>query len=152
MYRYQLRKAPELSEWSKNWKPRGDRRPGPVQARPRHRPQCLGRRRPRQHVPHHINPDGSVAVEMGSQDLGTGTRTIMTQVAAETLGLPMGADQAGDRRQLAASRGRFGRIDHGRRRLLVHAQSRRERAGETVRSGGAGAGRAARATGSGGRP
>ena len=27
---------------------------------------------------------------MGTQDLGTGTRTIMTQVAAETLGLPMG--------------------------------------------------------------
>src|ERR1035438_534691 len=27
---------------------------------------------------------------MGTQDLGTGTRTIMTQVAAETLGLQMG--------------------------------------------------------------
>ena len=37
-----------------------------------------------------INPDGSVLVEMGTQDLGTGTRTIMTQVAAETLGLQMG--------------------------------------------------------------
>jgi xanthine dehydrogenase YagR molybdenum-binding subunit len=36
-----------------------------------------------------INPDGSVVVELGSQDLGTGARTIMTQVAAETLGLPM---------------------------------------------------------------
>ena len=30
-----------------------------------------------------INPDGSVAVEIGTQDLGTGTRTIITQVAAE---------------------------------------------------------------------
>ena len=29
-------------------------------------------------------------VEIGTQDLGTGTRTIITQVAAETLGLPMG--------------------------------------------------------------
>ena len=28
-------------------------------------------------------------VEIGTQDLGTGTRTIITQVAAETLGLPM---------------------------------------------------------------
>ena len=28
-------------------------------------------------------------LEMGTQDLGTGTRTIMTQVAAETLGLQM---------------------------------------------------------------
>jgi len=31
-----------------------------------------------------------VLLEMGTQDLGTGTRTIMTQVAAETLGLSMG--------------------------------------------------------------
>jgi xanthine dehydrogenase YagR molybdenum-binding subunit len=36
-----------------------------------------------------INPDGSVAIETGTQDLGTGTRTIITQVAAETFGLPM---------------------------------------------------------------
>ena len=38
-----------------------------------------------------INPDGSVVVEMGTQDLGTGTRTAITMVAAETLGLPLGA-------------------------------------------------------------
>jgi xanthine dehydrogenase YagR molybdenum-binding subunit len=38
-----------------------------------------------------INPDGSVVVELGSQDLGTGTRTCITQVAAESLGLPMSA-------------------------------------------------------------
>ncbi len=36
-----------------------------------------------------INPDGSVSMEIGTQDLGTGTRTIITQVAAETFGLPM---------------------------------------------------------------
>ena len=33
-------------------------------------------------------PDGSVLVEAGTQDLGTGTYTIMTQVAADALGLP----------------------------------------------------------------
>ena len=32
--------------------------------------------------------DGSVIVQSGTQDLGTGTYTIMTQIAAETLGLP----------------------------------------------------------------
>src|SRR5262249_34518290 len=32
--------------------------------------------------------DGSVLVQSGTQDLGTGTYTIMTQVAAATLGLP----------------------------------------------------------------
>ena len=34
-------------------------------------------------------PDGSVLVQSGSQDLGTGTYTIMTQIAAETLGVPV---------------------------------------------------------------
>jgi xanthine dehydrogenase YagR molybdenum-binding subunit len=33
-------------------------------------------------------PDGSALVQAGSQDIGTGTYTIMTQVAADALGLP----------------------------------------------------------------
>jgi xanthine dehydrogenase YagR molybdenum-binding subunit len=37
----------------------------------------------------HIDADGNVRVQSGSQDLGTGTYTIMTQVAAETLGVPI---------------------------------------------------------------
>ena len=36
-----------------------------------------------------ILPDGSAIVASGSQDIGTGTYTVMTQVAAETLGLPV---------------------------------------------------------------
>lgn len=35
-----------------------------------------------------LNADGSAAVCSGSQDLGTGTYTVMTQIAADTLGLP----------------------------------------------------------------
>ena len=34
-------------------------------------------------------PDGTALVQSGSQDLGTGTYTVMTQVAAEALGLPI---------------------------------------------------------------
>ncbi len=34
-------------------------------------------------------PDGSAVVQCGTQDLGTGTYTVMTQVAADELGLPM---------------------------------------------------------------
>ena len=34
-------------------------------------------------------PDGSALVQSGTQDLGTGSYTIMTQIAAETLGLPI---------------------------------------------------------------
>ena len=36
-----------------------------------------------------INGDGSVQVVTGTQDIGTGSRTVLTQVAAETLGLPL---------------------------------------------------------------
>ena len=38
-----------------------------------------------------IHPDGSVEVTTGSQDLGTGTRTVIAIVAAETFGLPVEA-------------------------------------------------------------
>jgi xanthine dehydrogenase YagR molybdenum-binding subunit len=88
-YRYQLEKAAELSEWKKLWKPRGSQtgavRRGlgiGVNAWGGAGHACTARTT--------INPDGSVLLEMGTQDLGTGTRTIMTQVAAETLGLQMG--------------------------------------------------------------
>lgn len=36
-----------------------------------------------------LMPDGTVVVQSGTQDLGTGTYTIMTQIAAETLGFPL---------------------------------------------------------------
>ena len=36
-----------------------------------------------------LNADGTALVQAGTQDLGTGTYTIMTQVSAGTLGLPM---------------------------------------------------------------
>jgi xanthine dehydrogenase YagR molybdenum-binding subunit len=36
-----------------------------------------------------ITPDGRALVQCGSQDLGTGTYTVMTQVAADAIGLPL---------------------------------------------------------------
>jgi xanthine dehydrogenase YagR molybdenum-binding subunit len=89
-YRYQLDKAAELSEWKKLWKPRGQNGSGTIKRGlgigiaawngNGHTSQCRAV----------INPDGTVSIEIGSQDLGTGTRTIITQVAAESLGLQMG--------------------------------------------------------------
>jgi xanthine dehydrogenase YagR molybdenum-binding subunit len=38
-----------------------------------------------------IHPDGSVDLKMGTQDLGTGTRTSILVVAADTMGIPMDA-------------------------------------------------------------
>jgi len=88
-YRRQLDKAAELATWKKLWKPRGQSA-GTVKrglgigigawAGMGHASQCRTT----------INPDGSVLIEIGTQDLGTGTRTIITQVAAETLGLQPG--------------------------------------------------------------
>ena len=36
-----------------------------------------------------LNADGTVEVEAGTQEIGTGTRTVLAQVAAERLGLPV---------------------------------------------------------------
>jgi xanthine dehydrogenase YagR molybdenum-binding subunit len=90
-YRYQLQKAAEIADWKKLWHPRGQGGSGPVKrglglgfsawGGGGHQSQCRTT----------IHADGSVLVEIGTQDLGTGTRTIITQVAAETLGLPMGS-------------------------------------------------------------
>lgn len=91
VYRAQLQKAAEIMDWKKRWHPRGESGSGNVKqglglsvntwGGGGHASQCRTT----------INPDGSVLVETGSQDLGTGTRTIITMVAAETLGLPLGA-------------------------------------------------------------
>jgi xanthine dehydrogenase YagR molybdenum-binding subunit len=87
-YRYQLQKAAEISEWSKLWKPRGSQT-GPVRRGLGVAVNAWGGAGHACTARITINPDGSVLLEMCTQDLGTGTRTVMTQVAAETLGLPM---------------------------------------------------------------
>ncbi len=91
VYRNQLKKASELMDWGKKWHQRGDSGAGPVKrglglaiatwGGGGHNSQCRAV----------IHPDGAIDIELCSQDLGTGTRTIITQVAAETLGLPMSA-------------------------------------------------------------
>ncbi len=91
VYQAQLRKAADMAEWSKRWHPRGDSGRGPVKrglgvgvgtwGGAGHASQCRA----------NIRSDGTVEVELGSQDLGTGTRTVIAIVAGETLGLPISA-------------------------------------------------------------
>ena len=38
-----------------------------------------------------INPDGTAVVITGTQDIGTGSKTVLAQIAAETLGVPISA-------------------------------------------------------------
>ena len=89
-YRSQLLKAAEMIEWKKRWHPRGAGS-GTIRrglgigvgtwGGAGHASKCKVS----------IHPDGTVEVELGSQDLGTGTRTVIAMVAAETFGLPVSA-------------------------------------------------------------
>jgi len=90
-YRAQLVKAAELSDWKRLWHPRGESGSGAVKRGLGIGVNAWGGGGHACQVRTVINPDGSVQVESGEQDLGTGTRTIMMQVAAETLGLPLTA-------------------------------------------------------------
>jgi len=90
-YMEEFTKGAELAEWDKHWHPRGAGSSGPIKrglgvslhtwGGAGH--ACICRMR--------IQPDGAVEFEMSTQDLGTGTRTIMLMVAGETLGLPIEA-------------------------------------------------------------
>jgi xanthine dehydrogenase YagR molybdenum-binding subunit len=87
VYSSQLKIAADLIGWKKLWHPRSKTDAGPVKrglgfgvttwGGMGHPSQCRAL----------IHPDGSVELEIASQDLGTGTRTIIAMVAAETLGL-----------------------------------------------------------------
>jgi xanthine dehydrogenase YagR molybdenum-binding subunit len=86
-YVRQLKKAAELSDWKKLWHPRGDAGKGPIKRGLGIGVNTWGGAGHDSTARTTIHPDGTVEVELGSQDLGTGTRTIIAQVAAETLGL-----------------------------------------------------------------
>lgn len=86
-YTRQLQKAAELSDWKKLWHPRGDSGKGPVKRGLGIGVNTWGGAGHDSTARCTIHPDGTVEVELGSQDLGTGTRTVIAAVAAETLGL-----------------------------------------------------------------
>jgi xanthine dehydrogenase YagR molybdenum-binding subunit len=89
-YRAQLQKAAEMSEWKKNWHPRGAGS-GAIRRGLGIGTGTWGGAGHASKCKVNINPDGTVEVELGSQDLGTGTRTVIAMVAAETFGLPVAA-------------------------------------------------------------
>ena len=91
LYRRELLKAAELIEWKKKWHPRGDTAAGYLKRGLGLGFHTWGGRGHNSEARLTIDPDGSVNVFLGSQDLGTGTRTIIAMVAAETLGLPLGS-------------------------------------------------------------
>jgi xanthine dehydrogenase YagR molybdenum-binding subunit len=90
-YREELDKASELAEWKKYWHPRGDKTPGHLKRGLGASIHTWGGRGHNGSCQVVISPDGSVVVRSGTQDLGTGTRTVIAITAAETLGLPIEA-------------------------------------------------------------
>ncbi|HUY90304.1 MAG TPA: xanthine dehydrogenase family protein molybdopterin-binding subunit [Pirellulales bacterium] len=91
-YRQQMEIAAKLIDWKAKWHPHGK---GQAQGSivtglgmalhtwggGGHNSTCLLK----------IHPDGGVETSLGSQDLGTGTRTAIAIVVAETFGLPVSA-------------------------------------------------------------
>ena len=93
VYQEEFAIADKLMQWSKRWHPRNKGDQGPIR-------QGLGLSFHTWSGTAHpatcnltINPDGSVAVSSGTQDIGTGTRTVIAIIAAETFGLGVEAIQ-----------------------------------------------------------
>jgi xanthine dehydrogenase YagR molybdenum-binding subunit len=95
VYRAQLTKAAEMIEWQKNWHPRGDKTAGPIKRGLGIGVNTWGGLGHASACRTTINADGSVAVDLGTQDLGTATRTMVAMVAAETFGLGIGQIKIG---------------------------------------------------------
>ncbi|MGA3210270.1 MAG: xanthine dehydrogenase family protein molybdopterin-binding subunit [Terriglobales bacterium] len=90
MYRDELPIAAELMGWKEKWRPRKKNATAvPVRRGVGLSLHTWGGRGHDSNCDVTIHPDGAVEVKLGSQDLGTGTRTVITMVAAESLGIPM---------------------------------------------------------------
>src|SRR6266496_1027770 len=90
-YQAELEKAAQLMDWQKKWHRRGDRTSGPLKRGLGLSIHTWGGAGHPSNCNCTIQPDGSVEVSLASQDLGTGTRTVIAIITAETFGLPLEA-------------------------------------------------------------
>jgi xanthine dehydrogenase YagR molybdenum-binding subunit len=90
-YREEFGIASDLMGWKEKWRPRGRNISGHLARGLGLSIHTWGGRGHASDCDFTIHPDGSVEVKLGSQDIGTGTRTTIHIVAAETLGLPVDA-------------------------------------------------------------
>jgi len=91
IYSDELKIAADMIEWKKNWHPRGDKTAGPIKRGLGVSIHTWGGQGHASDCDLTIQPDGSVELKMGTQDLGTGTRTALNIIVADTLGLPLNA-------------------------------------------------------------
>jgi len=91
IYSDELKIAADLIGWKKNWHARGDKTAGPIKRGLGLSIHTWGGLGHPSDCDLTIQPDGSVELKMGTQDLGTGTRTALNIIVADTLGIPMNA-------------------------------------------------------------
>ncbi len=91
VYREELAVAADLMGWKGKWHPRGLNVSGSMARGLGLSIHTWGGRGHESDCDLTIHPDGSVDIKMGTQDIGTGTRTTIVIVAAETLGIPIEA-------------------------------------------------------------
>ncbi|HEX5731283.1 MAG TPA: xanthine dehydrogenase family protein molybdopterin-binding subunit [Blastocatellia bacterium] len=89
VYREEMKIAADLIGWKAKWHPRGDKNAGPVKRGLGLSIHTWGGGGHASDCDITIQPDGSVEVKMGTQDLGVGTRTALRIVAADTFAIPL---------------------------------------------------------------
>jgi len=90
-YREELGIAADLMGWKDKWKPRGQNISEGIARGLGLSIHTWGGRGHTSDCDLALHTDGSVDIKLASQDLGTGTRTVICLVAAETLGIPLNA-------------------------------------------------------------
>ncbi|HEY3568508.1 MAG TPA: xanthine dehydrogenase family protein molybdopterin-binding subunit [Thermoanaerobaculia bacterium] len=105
VYREELEVADQLMGFRQRWHPRGDATRGPVKRGLGMSLHTWGGRGHRSNCEVTIHPDATAEAKISSQDIGTGTRTVIAIVLADSLGLPLDAVQVriGDSRYPASS-------------------------------------------------
>ena len=91
IYSEELDVADKLMGWKARWHPRGDKTAGPIKRGLGLAMHTWGGSGHESNCDLTIHPDGSVEIKIGTQDIGTGTRTSILSVAGDTLGLPVEA-------------------------------------------------------------
>jgi xanthine dehydrogenase YagR molybdenum-binding subunit len=87
VYRDEFPIAAEMMGWKEKWRPRGQNISGHSARGVGLSLHTWGGRGHGSDCDLSIHPDGSVDIKMGTQDIGTGTRTCIAVVAADALGL-----------------------------------------------------------------
>ena len=90
IYAPELEIAAKLMDWKTKWHPRGQGAgQGPIKRGIGLALHTWGGGPHQSNVQLKVHPDGTIEISMGSQDIGTGTRTCIAMVAAETFGVPL---------------------------------------------------------------